>query len=341
MSRNQKQLIRSLVPLLLLFLFTSTPQILNAQEQKKTYVAVMDLNMSGGIPESYQETLSDRLRMELHNTGKFNVVERNVMGTILEEQGLQVSSCTTDDCAVQMGRLLGVERMIAGSIGRVGNSHSIILRMIDVETGLIVATKNADCRCDIEDVMSTQIQKVAQALASPNLDNAQSAWKDQAQDNKALPRSFFWPGLGQIRTGRKKIGYTYLAVETVVMIGMLTSVGEYNERVKTYTDAEQWYQDASDPNDIQFAYEEKEVAYMDAESAREQVSAAFGLFTVLYVWNIVDAMLFTKTTNHEVSIIDDDPSNELSFTLIPDSRGEPSAGISYGFRFDITGGAER
>jgi len=102
--------------------------VAKAEEDVKTFVAVMDLRISGGIPESYQGTLSDRLRMELHNTGRFNVVERNAMDTILEEQGLQLSGCTSDECAIEMGRLLGVERMIAGTVGRIGQSHSVILR---------------------------------------------------------------------------------------------------------------------------------------------------------------------------------------------------------------------
>ncbi len=136
-----------------------------AQSSGRFNIAVLDMTMSGGIPDSYQRTLSDRLRAELFNTGRFTVIERNAMEDILGEQGFQMSGCTSDECAVEVGRLLGVERMIAGSVGRVGQIHSITVRMIDVETGAILDIRNVDCQCPIEEVLSTQLRNAARLIA--------------------------------------------------------------------------------------------------------------------------------------------------------------------------------
>ncbi|MDP8207575.1 MAG: PEGA domain-containing protein [Candidatus Electryonea clarkiae] len=157
----------SVIPFLIIVILISCGAV-NAQEekvQKKINVAVLDLEISGGIPEIYQKTLSDRLRLELLNTGRFIVIERNAMEEILSEQGLQMSGCTSDECAVEVGRLLGVEGIIAGSIGKVGNTHSIILRHINVETGAIVNSKGVDCSCPIDEVLSTRIGETARLLA--------------------------------------------------------------------------------------------------------------------------------------------------------------------------------
>ncbi|MFC2170564.1 PEGA domain-containing protein [Calditrichota bacterium] len=152
---------------LLLFCFAG-----NVFPSEKTNIAVLDLIISESIPESYRSTLSDRLRLELHETASFNVIERNAMEDILKEQGFQLTDCSSDECAVEAGRLLGVERMVAGSIGRVGNTHTVILRVINVESGVIEDTKKRDCVCEIDDVMTVSLKVVARQLAGLEVDES-------------------------------------------------------------------------------------------------------------------------------------------------------------------------
>ncbi|MDP8207832.1 MAG: CsgG/HfaB family protein [Candidatus Electryonea clarkiae] len=119
------------------------------QDGKSKNIAVLDIEITSGISDSYQRPLTDRLRQEILSTGAFTVVERNVMVEILEEQGFQLAGCTTNDCAVEAGKLLGVECIIAGSIGKVGYTHTINLRMISVESSEILKSKSFDCICAI------------------------------------------------------------------------------------------------------------------------------------------------------------------------------------------------
>ncbi len=135
--------------------------VLLADEDVRVKVAALDLEMAGGVSESYRITLSDRLRKELFGTGSYIVIERNAMESILSEQGLQLAGCTTDECAVEAGRLLGVEMMIAGSIGKVGNVHTISLRQIDVESGAVVRAESVDCACPIEEVLTERLRDAA------------------------------------------------------------------------------------------------------------------------------------------------------------------------------------
>ncbi|MFC2170516.1 CsgG/HfaB family protein [Calditrichota bacterium] len=150
--------------LLALILFLS-PFKLTAQPVNITTVAVLDLEITGGVPDSYQRPLSDRLRKELIKTGRFSVVERNNMENILEEQGLQLSDCTSDECAIEVGKLLGVERMIAGSLAKVGQTHTINLRMVSVETGKIIKAESVDCQCSIDIVLTSSMQQIAEMMA--------------------------------------------------------------------------------------------------------------------------------------------------------------------------------
>lgn len=144
---------------------------LSAQPSEPINIAVMDLTISGGVPESYKVALSDRLRQELFKTGAFTVVERSAMEEILSEQGFQASGCTTDECAVQMGLLLGVERIVAGSLAKIGETHTISIRMIEVATGKILMAESEDCSCPIDQVLTVSLRNVAGMLAQEETGN--------------------------------------------------------------------------------------------------------------------------------------------------------------------------
>ena len=151
--------------IVLALIFLLIPIMVLAQTGGRINVAVMDLEATGGVAETDKRMLSDRLRTELLNTGRFKVIERNSMEAILKEQGLQLADCTSDECVIEIGQLLGVERMIAGSVGRIGSTHSVNLRMIDVETGEILLSRNVDCVCSIEEVFSTRLNQAARLIA--------------------------------------------------------------------------------------------------------------------------------------------------------------------------------
>jgi len=116
-----------------------------SQNDARITVAVNDLKGSG-MDQVTATIVSDRLRSELVNSGVFRVMEREEMENILKEQGFQQSGgCDEASCLVQVGRLLGVQRMVSGSIGKVDNFWTISLRMLNVATAEILFTVDEDC----------------------------------------------------------------------------------------------------------------------------------------------------------------------------------------------------
>lgn len=107
------------------------------QQQKKT-IAVLNMQAKAGISQAGAGTLSDRLRSELVNLGVFTVLERGEMNAILVEQGFNQTGCTSSECAIEAGRLLGVQHMVAGDVGKIGNLLTFDVRVFDVETGKIL-----------------------------------------------------------------------------------------------------------------------------------------------------------------------------------------------------------
>jgi hypothetical protein len=130
----------------------------------KINIAVNDLT-GQGIDQAATAILSDRLRAELINTGVFRVMERAEMESILKEQGFQRTGACDETCIVQTGQLLGVDRMVAGSIGAIGGFYTISLRMLNVATGEILYTVSDDFEGAMKDLISSGISRVANKLA--------------------------------------------------------------------------------------------------------------------------------------------------------------------------------
>ncbi len=113
---------------------------------KKKTVAVLEFSSSSPeVGKNELATLTNRFRTILVKTNVYDVLERQKMGDILKEQDFTLSdACNSAECAVQVGQLLGVEYMIAGDIGKLGNTYSVDLRLISVTSGKILQTESQD-----------------------------------------------------------------------------------------------------------------------------------------------------------------------------------------------------
>ena len=120
---------------ILLLLFS----LVSAQDFRQT-VAVIDFDASG-ISQLEATFLTNRFRTAVGDVGVMRLVKRGMMEEVLQEQGFQQTGCTSEECAVEVGQLLGVQNMIGGSIGRVGDTFTIDARMISVQSGVSLVTK--------------------------------------------------------------------------------------------------------------------------------------------------------------------------------------------------------
>ena len=113
------------------------PQRLRLQrggEQDKPTIAVLDFE-GRGISAMEAQTLTDRFTTAMSNTGRVQLVERGVMSEVLEEQGMTGSDCSSQECAAEVGAMLGVQFMVNGAIGKLGEAYTIDIKMFSVATG--------------------------------------------------------------------------------------------------------------------------------------------------------------------------------------------------------------
>lgn len=135
-------------------------------KDKLPMVAVLPLDARGLTTEEAQ-VMTEMLGSELLQTGAFRVMERSQMDKILAEQGFQKSgACDNSQCAVEMGQLLGIERMVVGSIGKVGRTFLVSVRMVNVGSGEIMRSVSRTTTSDVDDILTRMLPIVAGELAS-------------------------------------------------------------------------------------------------------------------------------------------------------------------------------
>lgn len=113
--------------------------LLSAGDDGAVRIAIMPLS-ARSVSGSTVETVTDILAGQLTAQGGARVMERSEMKRILHEQGFQKSgACDGRKCAVEVGRILGIDQMVVGAFGKLGDSWVLTVRRVSVETGEIVA----------------------------------------------------------------------------------------------------------------------------------------------------------------------------------------------------------
>lgn len=140
----------------------------------QTTIAVVDFEAKG-VSNDEASALSDRLRNELTEFGEYTVVERSQMEEVLKEQGFQQSGCVSNECAVEVGELVGVQQIVVGSISRVGDVMSVSARIVSVETGTVLTAASYDHEGKIGDLLKTGMNRVALDLAGIELISDQTS----------------------------------------------------------------------------------------------------------------------------------------------------------------------
>ncbi len=150
-------------PLVTATINTDTDSILTEEPTGMLTIAILDFK---GIGVSAQEAmvLTNRLETKIVALGTYQVIERGQMDQILQEQDFQLTGCTTQECAVEIGQLIGAQQMLAGSFGKLGTVYTIDMKIIDVETGRILKSTSYDSEGSINRLLSEGLAEAVKRI---------------------------------------------------------------------------------------------------------------------------------------------------------------------------------
>ncbi|OGF50694.1 MAG: hypothetical protein A2231_08125 [Candidatus Firestonebacteria bacterium RIFOXYA2_FULL_40_8] len=240
----------------MLFLFLSC--ISFAFAEGKIQIAVMEL-VPKDVSVSIASTVTDLIRNDLFNTGKYVVLDRSNLDKVLKEQSFQMTGCTTTDCAVEIGKILNMKQMVVGSIGKIGSTFYLNLRIVDVETGQMITSVSEACGMDSE--LAALSKYASQKLAGLEVKkefvnddpvrspvssggmlgkNAGTTKRKKIEAKTAEDialRSILIPGRGQIENGQDLKGYAILTGEVLAIGATVYTYLLHEQAVADYTNA--------------------------------------------------------------------------------------------------------
>ncbi len=131
--------------IIFIFIFVSCMQTiaypqssrLNDTEKKiNYYVAILNFEpKSANITKEQAEMLTNSFINAFQKRKRYKIMTRTQIKDILDEQMLQKSEhCSDSGCAVEVGKILGVGKIIVGQVGKFEDTFIIILHLVNVET---------------------------------------------------------------------------------------------------------------------------------------------------------------------------------------------------------------
>jgi TolB-like protein len=214
------------------------------------------------------DVVSELLVTRLSGKPNIVIIERGQIDQILNELKLSMLGLTDGSNAEKVGKLLGADAMIVGSVSEVGDKFAISARHVDTATGRVAFAK---------EVLVPQAGTIA-------LSSKYIVTKSRGD---ALFRSLIVPGWGQVYNDQDAKGYVFTGV-TLGVIG--AGVFQRMQYSKTHDD----YMKATTKEDAAKFYDQQSNEY-------QQSNLLFYIAGGIWALNVADAFL-NGTSASEVRV---------------------------------------
>jgi TolB-like protein/opacity protein-like surface antigen len=141
--------------------------------QSGTSIAVLSIRSESLTLSEY---IIDELSSYLVNGRTFTIVDRANIDLIRREMNYQLSGDVSDETAQSIGKRIGAQTVITGSVQQFGNEYRIDLRALSVETGVIQGVLRQDIAID---------NRIRTLIGAPLVDSTAS----EREQKSAAPRA--------------------------------------------------------------------------------------------------------------------------------------------------------
>ncbi len=135
---------RTLFILLFTALLTTLSGFTALADFQKTKIAVLDFRPQGSNFENDDmgKIVAEWLITAFVREGRFEVIERKLLGEVLEEQQMIEAGIVSQEAASELGKLLGVKVIISGSVAKIGKMVEVNARIVDVTSASIITAES-------------------------------------------------------------------------------------------------------------------------------------------------------------------------------------------------------
>ncbi len=255
-----------------------------AKSKEKMRLAILDLQAKG-VSKVIGIAVSDLIRSDMVDTGRFVVVERAQMDAILKEHELQQTGCTDSSCAVQVGKILSANKVLIGEINKLGSDYIITARVVDVEKG-VAEFSTSEKAVDINEIDKT-VRKLVDKLTLRITGKRSLAGETGAAD---FYLRGIVPGWGQMYAGKTLKGGLYMGGFAAAGCAFAYTFFDYKDKKKAYDDVS--------PKASKSTFDTK---YDEYNQSYNVMLYAAGIWGLIYIANWVDMLFITDSPGVMVS----------------------------------------
>ena len=128
--------------------------------------AVFSLTAETGTSESTAKLVTDAVTQALRSSGVFSrVISASEIEALLNfERQRQTVNCDSVSCAEEVASALGVQFILVGNIGRLGNSFLLNIKLLDVKNARVASSSSERATGSSEEVLLDRIPGALTAL---------------------------------------------------------------------------------------------------------------------------------------------------------------------------------
>lgn len=135
--------------------------------REKTALLIEQKGLSTEETAVLTKTFSD----DLQATGKFDVMSHEEMTKLfVQAQFPNIETCNYSYCLADAGKILGVSRVMHGSMQRRGKLFTLRLQLIDVHDATIVYERRSEYSGEFEGLITETLPREAQAAGKYSLE---------------------------------------------------------------------------------------------------------------------------------------------------------------------------
>ena len=310
-----------------------------AYSAEKMSIAILDLRAEG-VSEETARRATDLLRADFMSIDTFAVVEKERVDAAMRERGLQKNGCAGSVCALRVGELLSVKRVLFGDVRRRGDGVLITVVVVNVERAvaelapmeLVHAGDTVDEA--IESIKGEVVELVseereAELLAERRRPAVQRETQFAVERERAMTGYYLRgivPGWGQYYGGYRMKGYAFFGAFVLAGAFMGYAIYDFNAKRGEYEDMR---------SGTVSEFEDKHDAAGDAATVGK---ISVGIFAAVYIAHWVDMLFFTRPSlGRDMSAVPELNRDNFSFSIYGMRSFSPPfeerCQVSFGTRF--------
>jgi TolB-like protein len=295
----------SIITVFICFIVFNIININGAYADEKMRIAVLDFEAKDVLEQDALK-VSELIRNDMINSGKYIVIERAQMSEILREQEIQQTGCTDVSCAVELGKLLSANKILVGTVMKLGNEIIITGRIVDVEKGTAEFSSKSIARSDNELVaaVTSFVAELTSSIDSLNIEKKKPVVLKEEPAVKKMTEIHF----------TKNDYYTgsmfFLSLSAAAFAGSFYFEYQVISKSNKYDDLADKYNSSSDPIVISRTRSEMNQTKKDADKYVKYRNISLGLGGVfslaayyLYYYKYQTYMSSEKISNYSEPVI--------------------------------------